>query len=465
MGFRAVRKIVAAAAIAGLLVQASCAGPARPDALHVVKVEGADVCKNYMFSPGTSFAKPENDGPLGIVAREGDLLAFSETGGLRLVPYSVADGNLLRVSIEPARLLLNGKTAGLTLTGDQGEEGWKWLQRAGILELESLRLVTVPGNPDDFTPARLASLERLAAVNSDLYLDVDGDWMLRPFLGSLVSALKNRGQGSLELGNGRGVEFLLAGENPGGPDEEGWATLLEHILDRKSRLRSYITSHIPPQSSLPEGLKALTVLETETPGDLDLGFLKELPNLQELVLGTHKPVDLTPLKSLRALRLLSLVGSKPAGDLADCVRDLPLTWISFPENVTQDAFDAVIRDHPRLQVVEIVRCDDVKDLRSLARLSGLEALMLTSDTNARIDPAIIGQMRTLRLLALPGGTFKDAPELVADLHKALPRCLVTEERVCLGSGWILALLPAGATAFALRLWRSRCRSRLPAASR
>ena len=67
-------------------------------------------------------------------------------------------------------------------------------------------------------------------------------------------------------------------------------------------------------------------------------------------------------------------------------------------------------------------------------------------------------MKGLRYLALSGKeVFDKSPEEVKKLEAALPLCTVASgDPFCLGTGWLLALLPAAAVAgFILRRRRAR----------
>jgi hypothetical protein len=69
-------------------------------------------------------------------------------------------------------------------------------------------------------------------------------------------------------------------------------------------------------------------------------------------------------------------------------------------------------------------------------------------------------LKGLRLLVVPPDTFNPPAEEVAELQKALPDTLIVAGKgLCLGSGWLLALVPVVAGAWAVAALRRRKRSR------
>jgi hypothetical protein len=70
------------------------------------------------------------------------------------------------------------------------------------------------------------------------------------------------------------------------------------------------------------------------------------------------------------------------------------------------------------------------------------------------DLGALRDLKSLRLVVLTEKTFKEQPDQVADLKKALPSTqVVMGAPICLGSGWILLLVPAAGAAWLLRRWR------------
>jgi hypothetical protein len=135
---------------------------------------------------------------------------------------------------------------------------------------------------------------------------------------------------------------------------------------------------------------------------------------------------------------LSVEGHKAGNDPA--MKDLShLRWLSFYEDATQDDFNSLIKWHPDLEVVEIINNDAISDLQPLLKLRKLSGLTITPDTIT--DLPIVKSLKNLKYLSIPTGVFADST-LNAELLKSLPRTrIVANEGVCLGSGWLLLLIP------------------------
>ena len=138
--------------------------------------------------------------------------------------------------------------------------------------------------------------------------------------------------------------------------------------------------------------------------------------------------------------------------MAKSTKDLPLKWISFPKDATQKEFDKVVAEHPGLEAVELVKCEGVTRLASLGNLKHLRALMLVDKNLDEADIAMLGKMKELKLMALRENIGEAD---VKEIEKRLPGVVVTEEGTCLGSGWILLLVPAIGAGFVLRRWHRR----------
>ncbi len=215
--------------------------------------------------------------------------------------------------------------------------------------------------------------------------------------------------------------------------------------------------------------------------------LPTMPNLERLVLASATMTDLAAVGDQPALRELSLLGCKRLRDiqrvsempelralcLAGCeeVRDLAaldslrhLTWLWLPPGTTQAQFDHICRTHPDLVLLHASQCGHVADLSAVEALAKLEVL-----TVPITDFSPLAEQPSLRLLGLrdpgelPGAdategdhAAKRHAETLVQVMKANPDLVVTEEApICLGSGWILLLVPAAAGAG----WLARRRRR------
>jgi len=451
------------ALVGGLAILSSCkrAEPGAADELRVVKVEGAAVCYNHTLAP-FSWMVSEEGRPAGLLARNGDVLFYAEKGkdekkGISLpLRYRATDGTALAVAFEGGRLLLSGKTVSVLL---KDEATWDWLKQASEENLKGLRLLQM-GESIDI--AHIEILKKVAKANPaiDLSLEPSGSppateeggtapaavepgEVLRLFRPRLLAA--EVGLLSKQMDEIRpaleDVEVLVVAAQ-----QAGNLDFLAHL----PRLRTLVLSNWhPDQKPLPKemkGLKALILIGDKALSDLSP--LADLAQLEQLVLLGGDAADIVPLAKLPRLKTLSLTACEKVTDL-EPLKDLPLEYFSFPPKISQEQFDAVIKDHSALKAVELFGCENVKDVAALKSLKNLEALIL-------IKPAFEGEkhladlkeLKGLRLLVLPPWEGEDADAQIADLQKALPDCLISAGKpLCLGSGWILLLAPVIAGAW------------------
>ena len=457
--------LVVMALVGATFFLASCKGTepgaaARGDELHVVKVEGAAVCYNHTLAP-FSWMVSEEGRPAGLLARDGDVLVFTNKGddqkeGISLpLCYRAADGATLAVAFEDGRMLLGGKTVSVLL---KDEAMWDWLGQASEEDLKAIRLLSVSLNVD---AARLDVLKKAAKANPAIDLSLEpGESPPATEEGAAAPAAVAPAE-VLRLFRPR---FLSAGGQPISKEMEKVRPALEDVeiltVDAKEegnldflahlpQLRTLVLSDwSPEQTPLPQGLttiRSLILIGVKSP--VALASLAGLAPLEQLTLVGGDAEDLGALAKLPWLKTLSLTGCEKVTDLGP-LKNLPLEYLSFPPKISQQEFDAVIKDHPGLKAVELFNCENVKDVAALKSLMNLEALVL-------IQPAFEGEkhladlkgLKGLRLLVLLPDAFKDAAE-IADLQKALPDCLITAGKpLCLGSGWILLLAPVAAGAW------------------
>jgi len=246
------------------------------------------------------------------------------------------------------------------------------------------------------------------------------------------------------------VEFLALGE----AKKEEKPNLA--FLDSLPALRTLMLIGWDPLAvgPLPAGcerLKSLLLLGCKLE---DLVPIAHLTGLEELYVNRcEKLADIGSVAALTELKALSLAGCEEVKDLSPLKKLAGLKTLSLPPGVAQEQFAAIIADHPGLESVELIRCEKVIDLSPLQGLKGLRDLVLLR-VPANREPLL--KMDGLRFLALDKKLFEESPDEVAKLDKALPDCLIVQaEPMCLGSGWILLLVPAAAGAWLARRRRRK----------
>ena len=195
------------------------------------------------------------------------------------------------------------------------------------------------------------------------------------------------------------------------------------------------------------GLRSLTLIDC---GFKTLAAIEHLAELRELrVMNCKELADLRALERLSRLEVLSLWLDEGAADCAPVARVPRLRQLTLSSEFEQDAFDSLVKALPHLESLDLCGCKNVKKLAMLRELRGLKHLTLLTESG---DLKPVLEMKHLRLLTLPDKLLKEA-KVATVVAEALPETVVTEAHVCLGSGWLLLLLPA--VAAGLVLWRRR----------
>ena len=194
----------------------------------------------------------------------------------------------------------------------------------------------------------------------------------------------------------------------------------------------------------------------------DLSCLGKQPGLEELTLMAKKSLtDISALANHPHLKTLCLRSCEGVTDLAVLEKLKGLKWLALPAATTQKQFAEIVRSHPDLVVLEATRCEKITDLRPAGNLKHLKALIVA--TKAPPDP--LYQMKGLDYLAVAveekdGKVTPDDRQMFVRLQNELPdTAIVRVVPICLGSGWILLLVPAVALAWWLAKRRASANAR------
>jgi len=184
--------------------------------------------------------------------------------------------------------------------------------------------------------------------------------------------------------------------------------------------------------------KQIERLIIQTSGSLDFSILNPLDNLKELVInvsGEIKNLDL--INGHTKLEVLSVTGDELIYD-PDLIKLPLLRWMTFSSNVTQEEFNSFIDTHPDLEVIELIKNDTISSFKALSKLRMLYGLTV-NDTVA--DIATIKTLSSLKYLSLPHDFLADTVNKT-EIKRSLPGTrIVANEGFCLGSGWLLLLVP------------------------
>ncbi len=170
----------------------------------------------------------------------------------------------------------------------------------------------------------------------------------------------------------------------------------------------------------------------------DLSAIEPLDQLSQLnIINQSVGTDLKPINNkLTNLSVLNLTGKFEGVDLiAACKK---LRWLGFPYNTTQQEFDSIIRHCKELQIVEVKQNEKLKNMTSLKQLPNLKALVITGK---QLDMKPLHELQSLRYLSVGEENLTDSTA-IRKLKKSLPgTIIVPNSGACMGSGWLLLLLP------------------------
>ena len=422
---------------------------------NLVEIKGTELCvvsQLHLLHPHTHFEPVQEGQPIYLPLRDGDLVNALENFFL----YRDSDGLSLSIMNDEIRTTLNGKTVTLNLYID---EAWQWLEKATPDDLDALRLLVFDDDVE-MNENQLSLLKRLSELHPNLDLFslensnpnwrkvismFDPEWLLIGVDDTLeaedyamLSTKKQLRQ--LWIGGDFDISFLS--------QMQTFETLWLNDWDPEE------TGPLPKHL---KNLKRLYLLELKVK---NLNSLNEQPNLEVLSLELSTVDDISQLVNFPHLRELNLTGCENLENLAPLKHLKRLEWLCLPPTTTQQQLVKIVHNHPDLVGLELFETEEITDLTPLKNLHHLEYLSVIAP-NA--DPGPLFEMNQLKWLASTGKSDEDdaktepkGKDLVVRLQKALPEtAIVRINPLCLGSGWILLLVPAVGLAWLVGKWRNR----------
>jgi len=394
------RTLVTAAVVALLPALPSCGR--RPAPARVVRIDSrdADTLKAVSF-PSLAWSGQVPGSQPAAWLSPGSFLWHGDDAPYQ---YQAADGDRVSIDFGKWSARLAGRVVSLNLDEDSAA---LWLDRASRDDLAALRFVSLN---DSLPSAARPALERLAAANPHVGLSLNrhatAAQVLPLFRAHLLSLSDSAGPAAPLLARQQEVEVLyLAKGDSASLDAVGRLPHLRQLLLSQCTVRR--------AGQLPASLEALVLFDDT----LELSRLGDLPRLRTLDLsggGWRGASDLATLRTLRS--------------------------IGFPGNASQAQFAAVVHAHPDLEAIALLGADSVTDLSPLREARHLRAVALGGRYH---DLGVLRDLTSLEFVGLSEDMWKDAPDQVAAVRAALPAAVVVRVTpLCLGSGWILLLVPA-----------------------
>ena len=371
-------------------------------------------------------------------AKKGDLLTFSNDETDFYTSYSKDIPDTMLFQFKDTLIFLNSKLVGIEINASRNMIPWfRKMQPEDIKGLKSLFIKSFI--PDAYLPY-LDTISKIKPV-IDLFMEDtiettanELQWLserFRPEILSTTISFKN----VQTLQKFNSVKTLLISI------EDSAAT---YILPNIPEMRELFIFSNDDSISIPtDFLIKNTQLESlSLYGDFDVGKFewKTMQNLKALRIYESDSTPSSPFSDyLPNLESLQLFGVENI-TLNDLKGFKHLKELGLPETVNQEIFDQVVKNNKDLELLQIHNTDTllINDFSVLNSAKHFQYLMITSDG---VNANSLYNLTKLKYLSLPKKFFDDSTQ-VAALKKALPdTVIVPNQGVCMGSGWLLLLIP------------------------
>ena len=425
-------------ALSGIITGCKQAAGPRID---IIQIEGASWASNVTSSYGWFGASTEIEGQnkLTLAASDGDLLYMFLDDLQYYCRYNSKDGKDLELTYDTLRAIsvfLNGELNYMELSEPSCLEAFAALTDPEIAQLSTLNF----NGPlaEDIIPILKEHESQLQGIG--LVLENESAF---PDLNELLDLCRPE---YLVLHNSsllpepddnntrQGLELLWIDESiPSLSKSVACCTDLESIIISGWEP---LPGEILPLSSL-KGLRNLTVAESDLTSLQAIEFPETLQSLNLIYCDTLVNID--QIAYLPKLCRLSLTACERVNNIG-LLKDLEsLRWISFPGNVSHLEFQELCSSLSQLEVAELLDCPEITDLLPLNQVQSLRVLALQLEEEQLTG---LDSLKQLELLILTDELFNDNPDWIKDLRASLPQVqIVPGSGMCLGSGWLLLLLP------------------------
>ena len=377
-----------------------------------------------------------------VMVSEGDLLYLIQepTDNPVIFRYNLSDGQSVRIGTDTTYIYesyLNDKLNSLYF--NDSADVADWLKQNDSSGIHGLRAIHINGSAIN---EDISFLEDIAALNPSLGLvleNLDQEKLTRvlsmfhpEWLFLMDSGLK--GIGDKLVPNLNNVEIMII-------DAEYEGDL--GYLSRLPNLHSLIIEgyHATDSAAIDfDRIKNLTSISFLNAGIGSLAEVKLPRHLQSLLLiDCDRLTDISALSTLPHLCQLNLLACDTLTDLSALDNLHNLQLLSLPPGASQQDFIRITGQNRSLKSVGLIGCEGINDLSPLKKLDGLISLELDLP---EIDFGTLEQLTGIKLIVIEQNKFNASTEKVAALAKALPGAqIVPGGGFCMGSGWILLIMP------------------------
>jgi hypothetical protein len=401
----------------------------KPESYFILEFTGDEAVMNYTKSLYMYSHKSDSANPTAVLAEEGDLILYGD----QFFIFRKSLGNKFQFYTTNEGGYINGKLTTLNLR--KSDDVISWFNKMKTADLSALDFIKIDSAiPDNYYPY----LTELAKVKPGIGLYYDGDFkdiseMIKLFNPRYLVGEIIYGSDFDLLATLTNLELLVATLD----DSVSIGTLpvlprLKNLLLAKVNDKLVLNDKFLSEN---KSVESMTIMESKR---IDFSLLKPLINLKELVIYNFDTIENFDLiKNHTNLEMLSIISEK--SDYRPLTTGLSgIRWMTFSPDVTQDDFNSFVNKHLNLEVAEILNNDTIRSLSALLKLKNLYGLTIT---DTLMDLASVKSLKNLKYLSLPSSVLED--KLVKDdLQKMLPDTrIVANEGFCLGSGWLLLLVP------------------------
>ena len=411
-----------------IIITSSCTGQKQP--YSILEFKGKGNVLNYSKDLMTVQFESDSLNPTAMVAGKGDLIMYGDNF---YFCYSQTSGNKFLINTTKRLGYLNGKVQSITIPDN--EDLIPWFQKSDTVDFSHLEFIIFNSR---IMESYIPYLTHLAKIRPDIgivFQEETNDMARiltifnpRILLGGAVSVkmynMLTRIT-NLELLSVTLKDSLKNVPLPAMPE-------LEQLILSGTEHERLTGDDFLANNRQIERLSVTSV------GTFDFSILKPLVNLKELIINScDTVVNFNLIKDHKMLEVL--VPGWKGFTYNISKNELPaLRWITFSSEPTQDEFASFIGSHPKLEVVEIMKNDKINIFEPLLKLRKLHALTIVDTLT---DFNTLKSFKNLDYLSLPKGVLDDSLKKT-ELKLALPDAtIVANEGVCLGSGWLLLIVP------------------------
>ena len=419
------------------------AGCKRPAGLEVntIEIKGVSWACNISTSYGVFGSSTESEEQLEVVlpASDGDLLYMLYDDQQLYYRYRPEHGSQISLTfdtLDAVSVYLNGSLEYMELSEPSSLEKFGQLSEA---EIKQLSTICIYGS---ISRELLLSLQERETALQGKGLVLEGG----PDSKNLNELLSVCRPGLLVLTDSRSLPEPAESSSLSSMEllwVNGELSTLTKLAPCCANLESLIIGNWEPEPGEMLPLSGLSKLQSLTIAESELTSLSviELPqSLRKLhLIDCDTLSDISTLADLPGLKGLSLSLCDQVKNLEQLNQINSLQWLSFPPDIAHTEFQQLVEHFTELEVVELLDCGKITNLAPLEALPDLHTLLLQLDKEqlGRLD-----SLNQLRILILTDEVFKDNNEWVKELRNSLPETVIVPgSGLCLGSGWLLLMLP------------------------